>query len=95
MADGVGAQGVDGGQGERDPGGRGDGGSGCGADPCGRQRQEHRLGPRGAADPGGGVGEDQAVLLVVPGQGPQRGEGPAPLVPRSAAIAATAVTSRR
>ena len=47
---------------------------------AGRQRQDHRLGPRGAADPGGGVGEDQAVLLAVPRQGPQRGEGLAPLV---------------
>ena len=47
---------------------------------AGRQRQDHRLGPRGAADPGGRVGEDQAVLLAVPRQGPQRGEGLAPLV---------------
>ena len=31
-------------------------------------------GLRGAADAGGGVGEDQAVLLAVPRQGPQRDE---------------------
>ena len=35
---------------------------GRGADPFGRQRQDHRLGPRGTADAGGGVGEDHAVL---------------------------------
>ncbi len=80
MPDGLGAQGVDGGQGEREPGGRGDGGSGRGADPYGRQRQDHRLGPWRAADPGGGVGEDHAVLLAVPRQGPQCGESPAALV---------------
>ena len=57
-----------------------DGGSGRGADPFGRQRQDHRLGPRGAADAGGGVGEDHAVLLAVPRQGPERGEGLAALV---------------
>jgi hypothetical protein len=80
VPDGVGAQGVDGGQGEREPGGRGDGRLGGGADPRGRQWQDRRVGPRGAADPGGGVGEDQAVLLAVPCQGPESGDGLAALV---------------
>jgi len=53
-----------------------------------RQRQDDRLGPFRAPGACRGIGEDQAVLLAVPHQGPQRDQEPGgALWPRSPAIA--------
>jgi len=68
VADGLGPGGVDGGQGQGQPGRRGGGGLGGGMDLAGAEREDHPAGPARGAEPGGGAGEDQAGLLAVPGQ---------------------------
>ncbi|MQA88443.1 MAG: hypothetical protein GEV03_28465 [Streptosporangiales bacterium] len=68
VSDGLGPGGVNGGQGEGEPGGWGDGDLRGRADLGWFEWKDQGVWPGGGTDAGGGVGEDQAGLLAVPGQ---------------------------